>query len=59
MMNYSKAIKLLYCVKNPEVMQLFGGNTDRLECELECMTWRKFNLIPVSEWIIRCILSIL
>ncbi len=36
MMNYSKAIKLLYRVENPEVVQLFGGNTDRLERELEC-----------------------
>jgi 1,3-beta-glucan synthase len=26
-MNYSKAIKLLYRVENPEVVQLFGGNT--------------------------------
>jgi 1,3-beta-glucan synthase len=30
MMNYSKAIKLLYRVENPEVVQLFGGNTDKL-----------------------------
>ena len=26
MMNYAKAIKLLYRVENPEVVQLFGGN---------------------------------
>jgi 1,3-beta-glucan synthase len=31
MMNYSKAIKLLYRVENLEVVQLFDGNTDRLE----------------------------
>ena len=30
MINYSKAIKLLYHVKNPEVVQLFGGNMDKL-----------------------------
>jgi len=35
---YSKAIKLLYRVENPELVQLFGGNTNRLERELE----RKF-----------------
>lgn len=42
MMNYSKAIKLLYRVENPEVVQLFSGNTDRLERELERMARRKF-----------------
>ena len=31
MMNYSKAIKLLYRVETPEIVQLFGGNTDKLE----------------------------
>lgn len=34
-MNYSRAIKLLYRVENPEVVQMFGGNTDKLERELE------------------------
>ncbi|KAF9081904.1 1,3-beta-D-glucan synthase [Mortierella sp. AD031] len=34
-MNHSKAIKLLYRVENPEVVQQFGGNGDRLERELE------------------------
>ena len=43
MMNYAKAIKLLYRVENPEVVQLFGGNTDKLERELERMARRKFN----------------
>jgi 1,3-beta-glucan synthase len=42
MMNYSKAIKLLYRVENPNVVQMFGGNTDRLERELERMARRKF-----------------
>jgi len=45
MMNYSKAIKLLYRVENPEVVQLFGGNTDRLERELERMARRKFKFV--------------
>lgn len=44
-MNYSKAIKLLYRVENPEVVQLFGGNTDKLERELERMARRKFKFI--------------
>ena len=42
MMNYAKAIKLLYRVENPEVVQLFGGNTDKLERELER---RKFKFV--------------
>ncbi|WVN91184.1 1,3-beta-glucan synthase component FKS1 [Cryptococcus depauperatus CBS 7841] len=44
-MNYSKAIKLLYRVENPEVVQLFGGNTDQLERELERMARRKFKFV--------------
>ncbi|KAH9934747.1 1,3-beta-glucan synthase component-domain-containing protein [Fomitopsis serialis] len=42
MMNYSKAIKLLYRVENPQIVQRFAGNTDRLESELERMSRRKF-----------------
>ena len=40
-MNYSRAIKLLYRVENPEVVQMFGGNSDKLERELERMARRK------------------
>ncbi|TGZ80200.1 glucan synthase [Ascodesmis nigricans] len=43
-MNYSRAIKLLYRVENPEVVQMFGGNTDKLERELERMARRKFKI---------------
>lgn len=43
-MNYSRAIKLLYRVENPEVVQMFGGNSDRLERELERMARRKFKI---------------
>ncbi|KAJ2896588.1 beta-glucan synthase component gls1 [Zalerion maritima] len=43
-MNYSRAIKLLYRVENPEVVQMFGGNSDKLERELERMARRKFKL---------------
>lgn len=42
MMNYAKAIKLLYRVENPQIVQRFAGNTDRLERELERMARRKF-----------------
>jgi 1,3-beta-glucan synthase len=45
MMNYSKAIKLLYRVENPEIVQHFGGNTDKLERELERMARRKFKFV--------------
>jgi 1,3-beta-glucan synthase len=45
MMNYSKAIKLMYHVENPEVVQLLGGNTDRLERKLERMARRKFKFV--------------
>ncbi|KAG2157090.1 glycosyltransferase family 48 protein [Suillus clintonianus] len=42
MMNYSKAIKLLYRVENPGIVAAFGGNTEKLERELERMARRKF-----------------
>ena len=45
MMNYSKAIKLLYRVENPDLVHNFSGNTDRLERELERMSRRKFKLV--------------
>jgi 1,3-beta-glucan synthase len=45
MMNYGKAIKLLYRVENLEVVQMFGGNTDRLERELERMARCKFKFV--------------
>lgn len=48
-MNYSKAIKLLYRVENPEVVQLFGGNTDQLERELERMARRKFKYVVAMQ----------
>ena len=44
-MNYGKAIKLLYRVENPEVVQTFGGNIDKLERELESIARRKFKFI--------------
>jgi 1,3-beta-glucan synthase len=44
-MNYAKAIKLLYRVENPDIVSFFGGNTDRLEVELERMSRRKFKFV--------------
>ncbi|SGY67900.1 BQ5605_C004g02823 [Microbotryum silenes-dioicae] len=44
-MNYNKAIKLLYRVENPDVVQVLGGNTERLERELERMARRKFRFV--------------
>ncbi|KAI0895057.1 glycosyltransferase family 48 protein [Annulohypoxylon nitens] len=44
-MNYSRAIKLLYRVENPEVVQMFGGSSEKLERELERMARRKFKLV--------------
>ncbi|KAL2367745.1 hypothetical protein RJ035_007300 [Blastomyces gilchristii] len=44
-MNYSRAIKLLYRVENPEVVQMFGGNSEKLERELERMARRKFRIV--------------
>jgi 1,3-beta-glucan synthase len=45
MMNYSKVIKLLYRVENPEIVQQFGGNTNELEGKLERMERRKFKSV--------------
>ena len=44
-MNYSRAIKLLYRVENPEIVQMVGGNAEGLERELEKMTRRKFKFL--------------
>ena len=44
-MNYANTIKLLYRIWNPEVVQLFGRDTDKLERELERMARRKFKFV--------------
>ncbi|KAF8935959.1 1,3-beta-D-glucan synthase [Dissophora ornata] len=44
-MNYSKAIKLLYRIENPEIVQQFGGNGDRLERELDRLSRQKFKFV--------------
>ncbi|CCE63589.1 hypothetical protein TPHA_0F01030 [Tetrapisispora phaffii CBS 4417] len=45
MMNYARAIKLLYRIENPEVVQMFGSDIEGLENELEKMTRRKFKYL--------------
>jgi 1,3-beta-glucan synthase len=49
MMNYAKAIKLLYRVENSEVVQMFGGNTDKLERELGRMARHKFKFVVLVQ----------
>ena len=44
-MNYARAIKLLYRVENPGLVQYFGGNDVDLEIALEKMARRKFKFI--------------
>ncbi|KAG0213404.1 1,3-beta-D-glucan synthase [Mortierella sp. NVP41] len=44
-MNYPKAIKLLYRIENPEIVQQFGGNGDRLERELDRLSQQKFKFV--------------
>jgi 1,3-beta-glucan synthase len=44
-MNYARAIKLLYRVENPELVQYFGGDPEGLEIALEKMARRKFRFL--------------
>ncbi|EGG05518.1 family 48 glycosyltransferase [Melampsora larici-populina 98AG31] len=44
-MNYSKAIKLLYRVENPNILQLYGDNPDKLERTLERMARQTFQFV--------------
>ncbi|CCE82154.1 Piso0_002853 [Millerozyma farinosa CBS 7064] len=44
-MNYARAIKLLYRVENPELVQYFGGDPEGLEMALERMARRKFKFV--------------
>lgn len=44
-MNYARAIKLLYRVENPELVQYFGGDPEGLELALEKMARRKFRFV--------------
>ncbi|ORX87725.1 glucan synthase [Basidiobolus meristosporus CBS 931.73] len=44
-MNYSKALKLLYQVENPEMAQQFGGFNEGLDQAIEQMARRKFKFV--------------
>ncbi|ORX81310.1 family 48 glycosyltransferase [Basidiobolus meristosporus CBS 931.73] len=44
-MNYSKALKLLYRVENPEIVQQHGGFNETLEHEIDEMARRKFRFV--------------
>ncbi|KAJ9052707.1 1,3-beta-D-glucan synthase [Entomophthora muscae] len=44
-MNYSKALKLLHRIENPELVHILGGNSEALETELDLMSRRKFNFL--------------
>ncbi|KAK9768395.1 1,3-beta-D-glucan synthase [Basidiobolus ranarum] len=44
-MNYSKAIKLMYRVENPEIMQQHGGLTESLDNDVDQMARRKFRFV--------------
>lgn len=44
-MNYARAIKLLYRVENPELVQYYGGDDLGLEMALEKMARRKFKFV--------------
>jgi hypothetical protein len=44
-MNYAKAVKLLYRVDISDVIQLLGGNTEKLERDSERMSRRKFKFV--------------
>ncbi|GME44344.1 putative glucan synthase protein [Neofusicoccum parvum] len=48
-MNYARAIKLLYRVENPEVVQMYGSNSSALEKELERMARRKFKMCVAMQ----------
>jgi 1,3-beta-glucan synthase len=48
-MNYSRAIKLLYRVENPDVVYMYAGHQDQLERELERMARRKFKILVAMQ----------
>lgn len=48
-MNYSKAIKLLYRIENPSVIQLYGHAPEALENGLESMSNRKFRMLVAMQ----------
>ncbi|SCV02431.1 LAME_0H00386g1_1 [Lachancea meyersii CBS 8951] len=48
-MNYSKAIKLLYRIENPSMVQAFCTNFDDMERELRNLSRRKFRMVVAMQ----------
>lgn len=48
-MNYSKAIKLLYRIENPSLLQLYENAPEALENGLESMVNRKFRMLVAMQ----------
>ncbi|CAO3659189.1 unnamed protein product [Umbelopsis ramanniana] len=48
-MNYYHAIKLLYRVENPEIVQKYHGDVDGLEAELDSIALRKFKYLVAMQ----------
>lgn len=48
-MNYSHAIKLMYRVENPDIVQKYHGDVDALEAELEAVAHRKFKFLLAMQ----------
>jgi 1,3-beta-glucan synthase len=48
-MNYTKAIKLLYRVENPDIVQSYGHDHKTLERDLDYMTARKFKMLVAMQ----------
>lgn len=48
-MNYARAIKLLYRIENPSMIQMYEGNLEGLENELETMANRKFKMVVAMQ----------
>lgn len=47
--NYTRALKLLYRIENPEMVQYYAEDPESLEMELEAMSHRKFKLILAMQ----------
>ncbi|KAK4516587.1 uncharacterized protein ATC70_011562 [Mucor velutinosus] len=48
-MNYRKAIKLLYRVENPETVQMYGGDKEGLDHDLDKLSRRKFKFLVAMQ----------
>ncbi|CCE61633.1 hypothetical protein TPHA_0A05590 [Tetrapisispora phaffii CBS 4417] len=48
-MNFNKAIKLLYKVENPSLLQIYSNNQESLDFELEQMATRKFRMVIAMQ----------